>query len=223
MLNDYKNIYCLHAIDDTTNFLTPFKELSEANYIPIEANANSVNNALEQIKAFEQVSLIIFLGHGQSGGLYSPESQDFSKQIMINSEIGNRLFENQDVILLCCRSSDYIHKLNTYRNIIGFGNILSSLGEVSIEADYSGHFRQLFQEDIDYYNSCYTKAIVNSVKLLMNNQIIFTVLVNYIEYYINKGINVILRNKNKPNRIELAKLLFEFKNEMTFKNTVKDQ
>lgn len=218
MSSGYKNIVLIHSIDDSTAFLNCFKELAPDGYLLVEPNDESIHNVIEKVKSIQPLSLIIFLGHGHSFGLSSPKSETYKERIIINAVIGNNIFNKHDVLLLSCKSAEFIKHLNTYNSIIGFGNIISSLKEVTDEADYvTGKFRDLSADDIDYFNQSYVKAIMTSLTLLINMKITFGGLPQWISYFINKEINLVLRQRDKHNRIEIATLLFEFRNEMIHK------
>ncbi len=99
--------------------------------------------------------------------------------------------------------------------MIGFGNILSSMEELSIEAENAtGIYRNLNEKDFENFNSSYINAIICSINLFLSNKINFEQIYQYIEFFINKDILSVLKNKEKDNRLEVSKLLFEFKNEM---------
>ncbi|QJB35927.1 hypothetical protein HF329_33305 [Chitinophaga oryzae] len=213
----YSEVCCIHSLDESTNFLSSLGALFRDNYVKVDPSIESVNTALDTLRSLAPNSLIVFLGHGQSAGLYAPESIDFQKSIMINADLGNRIFTSHDVLMLSCKSGDFIRYLNTFRNIIGFGNIPSSLGEIHNEAETTGVFRNLSNEDVNHYNSIYVNAIINALKLLLVGKVTFDVIPKWISFFLNKEINSILREKDRPNRIELSKLLFEFRNEMVYK------
>jgi hypothetical protein len=219
MYNSYSNIICIHPKDETTAFLKPLGEIFESNYKIIEDNEESHTEILHLIESYSEKSLIVFLGHGHTYGLSSSNTESFPTKIFIDTTIANKSFTNHDVLLLACKSSEFIGNINyVYNSIVGFGNILSSLDEVSNEAEYeTGHYRNLEQVDIDYFNKSYIDAISKSFKLVFNNKIKFHQIPSYISYFLNKSINLILRQKDKENRVEVAKLLFEFRNEMILK------
>lgn len=208
-------LFIIHALDESTDFLKIFKEQFQNNYHIIEPSEESIKESLDLIKSLPEDYNIVFLGHGHSIGLYSPESQSFEKKIIIDVNIGNKIFFKKNILLLSCNSNQYIKKLKGFNRIIGFGNILSSTEEVTNEAaNLTGVFRNLSKEDIDYFNSCYSYAVINTLKELDLNKINFNKIPTVIEFYINKKINDILLNKSIKNRIEISKLLFEFRNEM---------
>lgn len=208
-------LYFIHALDKTTSFLSVFREHFEKNFYTIEPNKGSVENSIKYMQEIPENSVVVFLGHGHSTGLYTPESEKFSKEIFINSEIGNQIFSTKRVLLLSCNSNQYIRRLDSFKYIIGFGNILSSMNEVSTEAEIeTGVYRDLSENDIHFFNSAYSYAIINALKKYNTGTYRFNELPTLIEFYINQKINEILLNKKVENRVEIARLLFEFRNEM---------
>ena len=128
------------------------------------------------------------------------------------------MFESKNIVLLSCKSSDFIRELSTYKRIIGFGDIPSSMKEIIAERETFGTQRNIDEEDIKRYNQCYTNSIIKALKLLFHKKITFSKLANYIEFFLNKEIISILEDKSKENRKDLAELLFQFRNEMVFKD-----
>ena len=214
MLNDYDQIICIHPKDFSTDFLKPIGDLFENKYYIIEDNEESHQNTLSLIRQLQRKCLIVFLGHGSSSGLNSANTHLYSKRTFINKDIGNEIFSAHDIFLLCCNSSEYTKQLHSYNSILGFGNILSSKEEVTIEAEYTGILRVLDDDDISKFNMSYVHAIRSAFTLLFKGKITFKHLKDYIEYFINKEISQILLNKEKSNRIEVSKLYFELRNEM---------
>lgn len=210
-------LYFIHALDKTTSFLTVFREHFGESFYTIEPNETSVKNSIEYIQEIPENSIVVFLGHGHSTGLYTPEASSFEKYIFIDKFNVNELFINKKVILLSCRSSEFVTKINLANQIIGFGNILSSTDELMVEADLeTGVYRNLSEDDINFFNSAYCFAIINALKNYKKGSYNFKQLPNLIEFYINQKINEILLKKDIKNRVEIARLLFEFRNEMLF-------
>ena len=207
MMNN--NILIVHALDRTTQFLLPFKEEFPNFYWEV----NNIHDTLDEIAKKTENSVIVFLGHGHSTGLYAPNDRD---NIFIDKNKGNELFINKNILLLSCNSNQFIENLNTYRQIIGFGDILSSMEEVRIRSESEANIC-ISDEDIKWFNNTYIQSIIKTLKHLLKGQIEFSEVAKYIEFYINKEINRILRDKTIINRKERAKLLFEFKNDMIFK------
>lgn len=215
------NLFIFHSLDETTKFLDVFKDNFPDNYFIIEPDSQSIEKNIELMIQTKKKSTLVFLGHGHSSGLYSPESSNFEKKIIIDVKLGNEIFNNKNIILLSCNSNQFIRKISEFNNILGFGNIISSMTEVSIEAEHvTGVYRNINNLDIDFFNKSYSESIIYALKKMTNNKCSFEEIPKIIEFYINKKINKILLNKGIQNRIEISKLLFEFRNEMLFiKNT----
>lgn len=216
MLEPYKSICCIHSLDQSTKFLESFKDIVPDSYIVIDTSEDSLQNVIEKVKSLEPISLILFLGHGHSRGIYCPVLEGLEKRIFIDIKMGEEMFRNHDLILLSCKSADFIQSLSSYNGAIGFGNIISSPEESSAEAEYTGKYRDLAEDDIHYFNNSYVNAIAKCFKFLIQGNILFREMPDYISFYINKEINLILRQKNKANKTEVATLLFEFRNDMIF-------
>jgi len=212
-------LYFLHAVDETTSFLSIFKENFQENFLEIAPNQDSVANSIRYLQEIPDDSIVVFLGHGHSTGLYTPEAIGFEKYIFVDKSNANDLFLNKKVILLSCRSSEFINNINTAKQIIGFGNILSSTEELRVEADLeTGHFRDISKNDIDYFNSTYCSALIDALNNYRKGGYKFKQLTTLMEFYINQKINETLLNKEIKNRVEIARLLFEFRNEMLLLN-----
>lgn len=209
-MTENNNFLIIHSLDNTTKFLLPFQENFPYSYIALENNdEKSIYDITNKISLQEEDSTIVFLGHGCSTGLYSPESQNK----FINEENGNIIFKCKNILLLSCKSEEFIKKiLTTFKQAVGFGNIPSSVDEIYDRG--MGNF--ISSEDIEIFNNTYVNAIIKSLEILLAGKINFSELPKYIEFYINKEINDILLDKDKKNRRELSKLLFEFKNEMVY-------
>ena len=216
MLSKYHAIHCIHALDATTAFLGGFKNL-DVTYLAMEPDEESIEACIAHLKNIVSGSLIVFLGHGSSTGLYSPSTDFFPRRTIINDTVANKFFKGNDILLLSCKSAEFSKQLHTYNQVIGFGNILSSYHEVVGEAEHSGRFRDVDDTDIEYFNHCYATAIIHSLQLTISGRKKFEDLPRLIAYFVNKEINSVLRQKEKRNRIEVARLLFEFRNEMVYK------
>nr|WP_314556864.1 hypothetical protein [uncultured Capnocytophaga sp.] len=209
-------ILIVHALDESTKFLSVFKEAFEEHYFAITSNKQEeIDKVHSKIKTLNEDDIFIFLGHGASYGLFAPSSTDIR---IFDKKSANEMFENKNIVLLSCKSSDFIKELSTYKRIIGFSDIPSSMNEIIAERDIVGNQRNVNEEDIERYNKCYTNSIIKALKLLFHKKITFSQLAKYIEFFLNKEIISILEDKAKENRKDLAKLLFEFRNEMVFKD-----
>ncbi|WP_185212829.1 hypothetical protein [Sphingobacterium mizutaii] len=212
-MNNYKIIKIYHAIDPTTMFLKPLEHLGES-YSPFDQD--TPNYFIQDVKNFDENSLIIFAGHGFSDGLYRPSDvrRDDENYLMMDAIQANICFKDHDVILLACRSEQFIRKLSTFNKIIGFGNIISSQDEIVTYNSKNSEKIIMSDEDLDIFNQSYTDSFCKVISLVQSHRIDFLEIPLYINYFINKKINSILKNKGLNNRREIARQLFRFRNEM---------
>jgi hypothetical protein len=220
-MNNYKTIIILHALDSSTHFLSEFKEEFNSYYHVFTTNRASISQAKTLIGDLKPKSLIVFLGHGSSSGLYEPDSSDDYENYFLDATWGNHYFDDHDVFLLSCRSNEYIKKLYKTNFSVGFGNIISSKIEVDLHNKNSDEKKTLNEDEINQFNSIYVRSSIKIIKRLVENKINFHDIPKYFRFYLNKEINIILLNKENNNRIELSRLLFEFRNEITLKYNIK--
>lgn len=217
----YNKILILHSVDHSTMFLKQFEDHFPDIYISFDSSDTSVNTAKEALGNLEDPSLIIYLGHGSSEGLYLPnENFDYSN-LFLDINWGNIFFENHDIILLSCRSNELLYRIYKYNSALGFGNILSSPHEVEHHNKYNDNKKILTNYDISIFNKTYVQISIMIVKMILKDEINFDQVHKYYYYLINKEINKILLNEYLENRIEIARLLFELRNEMTFRKHIK--
>ena len=217
-MHNYKDILILHPVYAYTKFLEPFKDNFEANYYGF--NSDTVQNAKIKLGDLEPKSLIVFIGHGSSRGLYEPDEQHIYEKYFLDVIWGNHYFEDHDVILLCCRSNEFMKKINKASCLIGFGNIISSKRELDIHNEEIKIKKKLSEKEIDFFNSQFVNSVIKTIKLLENGKIVFKDVNKYIAFFINKCIVNVLKDKTNENRIELARLLFEFRDEIKYQNNV---
>ena len=78
-------ILIVHALDESTKFLSVFKKAFEEHYFVITSNKQEeIDKVHSKIKALNEDDIFIFLGHGASYGLFAPSSTDiriFDKKI----------------------------------------------------------------------------------------------------------------------------------------------
>ena len=211
----YHEVLCIHPLDESTTFLEPIREVFSSHSIIIEASLEAHNTILEKIHDFNQKSLIIFLGHGSKEALKGCSTSSYELENFIDINRAKNLFKNHDIFLLSCNSVDFLSSFDSYNSSIGFGNIISSMEEVEIER----RFRDLNLEfdDVEIFKSSFVKAVKETLNLLLKNKIFFKEVPIHLRYFINKEINYILLDKNHQNRKEVAKLLFEFRDEMIYR------
>ncbi|TCI93644.1 hypothetical protein [Tenacibaculum sp. M341] len=220
-MNNYKSIVIIHAKDNSTLFLSKFKEEFDNIYYSFSSDEKSIQKAKELICDLEPKSLIIYLGHGSSSGLYIPDNTFDYQKYFIDTTQANFYFDEHDIFLLTCKSNEFIKKIYKPNFSIGFGNIISSKEELDHHNKYSEIKKILSVDEIDLFNNIYVKSSIKVIKLLINEKIQFIDLPKYLRFQFNQEINKILLNKKNNNRIELAKLLFELRNKIVIKQNLR--
>lgn len=212
----YKRILIIHSLDDSTRFLNTFHEEFPDYYVSFNSSSESKINAKNVLGELDEPSLIVYIGHGSSQGLFMPNENFEYNELFIDTNWGNLYFENNDILLISCRSNEFLKRVYTYKSALGFGNIISSEFELKHHNSVNKIQKNLQKEDIDIFNKIYVNVSINIIRLIIKNKIDFKSMKKYYNYFLNKEIDNILLNKNLKNRVEIARLLFELRNELIF-------
>lgn len=216
-MNSYNSIIILHATDKSTLFLNKFKEEFNSYYYSFTSDKSSISDVKILLDNLKPKSLIIYLGHGSSSGLYEPDDTHGYEKYFLDATCGNHYFEGHDLFLLTCKSNEYLRKVYTSNYSVGFGNIISSITELEFDNKYNDIKKLLSVDEISVFNEIYVDISIGIIKSLINDKIYFQDIPKYFRFYINKKINEVLLNKKDKNRIEFARLLFEFRNQIELK------
>ncbi|MDR7208361.1 hypothetical protein [Flavobacterium piscis] len=216
-MNDYKGILVLHAVDNSTLFLNGFEKEFSDYYFSFDSTQDSILKAKTLLGDLNPKSLIIYLGHGSSSGLYEPDESHLYEKKFLDVTWGNHYFEDHDILILSCKSNDYTNKVYTSNFSLGFGNIISSEEELKIYNEKNDIKKKLSVNEINLFNEIYIKISIKIVKSLINSLISFDNISKYFNFLINQEINKILLDKKNDNRVELSRMLFEFRNEIVLK------
>lgn len=220
-MNNYNKILILHAQDNSTSFLSAFGNEFNDIYYSFDSNQKSVQKAKALLGDLEPKSLIIYIGHGSSNGLYEPDDSHTYEKHFLDASWGNHYFDEHDVFLLSCKSNEYINKIYKASSSIGFGNIISSKFELDHHNENNAVKIPLEQSDIDIFNEIYVNSSIKVIKKLVNDEIYFFDAPKYLRFLINSEINKLLLDKNNSNRLHFSKLLFDFRNEFLYKKNPK--
>lgn len=179
-MHKYREILILHPIDNSTKFLEPFKDSFGVNYYGF--NSDTIYDVKAKLGDLEPKSLIVFIGHGSSSGLYEPDERHIYEKYFLDEMWANHYFEDHDVILLCCRSNEFMRKINKASCLIGFGNIISSKRELDVHNENTEIKKNLSEEEIGLFNSYFVNSIIKTIKLLEDGKIAFKDVRKYISF-----------------------------------------
>lgn len=216
-MNEYNKILILHAVDSSTIFLNSFEKEFSNYYFPFDSTTESILKAKNLLGDLNPKSLIVYLGHGSSYGLYEPDENHLYQKLFLDSTWGNHFFEEHDIILLSCKSNEYINKIYKSNFSLGFGNIISSKVELDNHNEKNHIKKKLSIDEINIFNQIYIEASIKIVKNLINKKIDFDSIPVYFKFFINQKINKVLLDKDYNNRVELSRILFELRNELTIR------
>jgi hypothetical protein len=216
-MNNYNKVLILHALDSSTTFLSVFKDEFKDEYFSFDSERKSIDSAKILLGELEPKSLVIYLGHGSSSGLYEPDDSHTYEKYFLDASWGNHFFNEHDIFLISCKSNDYIKKIYRSNSSLGFGNIISSKYELDRHNEQNDAKLALDECDIIRFNEIYVNSSINVIRKLINNEIYFFDVPKHLRFLINKEINYFLLDKNNKNRIQMSKLLFGFRNEFLFK------
>jgi hypothetical protein len=220
-MNNYDKILILHALDKSTDFLSVYKDEFKDWYFSFNSEKESIDRAKSRLGDLEPKSLIIYLGHGSSSGLYEPDDSHTYEKYFLDATWGNHYFDDHDIFLLSCKSNEYTKKIYKANSSIGFGNIISSEFEINHHNENNTVKIPLQQCDIDRFNEIYVNSSIKAIKKLVNNEIYFFDVPKYLRFMINSEINQLLLDKSNPNRLHFSRLLFDFRNEFLYKKNQK--
>jgi len=216
-MSNYNKILILHALDSSTAFLSVFKDEFEDMYFSFDSSKDSINNAKTLLGDLLPKSLVIYLGHGSSSGLYEPDESHTYEKYFIDATWGNHYFDEHDIFLLSCKSKDYVKKIYKSNSSLGFGNIISSKFELDKHNKQNDAELSLTESDISKFNDIYINSSIIVIRKLINDKINFFDIPKHLRFLINKEINNLLLDKNDKKRIQMSKLLFDFRNELLLK------
>lgn len=220
-MNSYENILILHAVESSTAFLFKFQEEFKTYYLSFNSEKESIANAKLILGNLEPKSLIVYLGHGSSIGLYEPDETHEYKKYFLDGTAGNLFFNEHDVFLLSCKSNEFINRIYMTNYSFGFGNIISSEEELKFHNKNSEIQKKLDKDEISQFNSIYVESSIKIVKSIIDDKLKFHEIPKLFRFYINKEINNILLDKTNLNRVELSRMLFELRNQISLVRNLK--
>lgn len=213
-----RKVVCIFPEDESTDSLLPVYE--QLNSIPdfVGYRFNTLdsqkrNTLYEELNQLDGNALLVFLGHGASNKLYGSVEGNGDKQVLFDKE-NTRHLKNLDFLCIACRSSEFAH--NHFQNYIGFGDITSDFSEVIAERNIGDpDFMDWASEnDIINFRNLFVEAVKKAILLTSCNDL--SSLYKMMRLCFNKQIAELLKNKSLTNYRNIADMLFEVLNDLTF-------
>jgi hypothetical protein len=218
-----RKLVCIFPEDESTNFLLPiYTQLEKlSGFIGYRFNTldlqkrNSLYDALNQL---EEDSFLVFLGHGASNKLYGSINDNGDKQVLFDKDNTKQL-RNIDFLCIACRSKEFAR--NHFQNYIGFGDITSDFSEILAERDMGdpNYMKWANIDDIINFQNVFVETITKAILLTSCNDL-FSIY-NMMRLCFNKQIADLLKKKSLTNYRNIADMLFEVLNDLTYCSTNK--
>ena len=218
-----RTLVCIFPEDKSTDFLLPiYTQLEKlSGFIGYRFNTldlqkrNSLFDALNQV---EEDSLLVFLGHGASNKLYGSVDENGDKQVLFDKNNTKQL-SNIDFLCIACRSKEF--GCNHFQNCIGFGDITSDFSEILAERDIgdSNYMNWANEDDIINFQNVFVEAVTKAILLTSCNDL-FSIY-KMMRLCFNKQIADLLKKKSLTNYRNIADMLFEVLNDLTYCSTNK--
>lgn len=213
-----RKLICIFPEDESTDFLLPiYGQLeSMSGFVGYRFNtldSQKRNSLYEELNQLEGNALMVFLGHGASNKLYGSVEGNGDKQVLFDKE-NTRHLKNLDFLCIACRSSEFAH--NHFQNYIGFGDITSDFSEVIAERNISdpNFIDWASENDIINFRNLFVEAVTKAISLSSCTNLYS--LYKMIKLCFNKQITELLKNKCLNNYRQIADMLFEVLDDMTF-------
>lgn len=213
-----RKVVCIFPEDESTDSLLPVYEQlkSISGFVGYRFNtldSQKRNTLYEELNQLEGNALMVFLGHGASNKLYGSVEGNGDKQVLFDKDNTKQL-KNLDFMCIACRSSEFAH--NHFQNYIGFGDITSDFSEVIAERNIGDpNFMDWASEnDIINFRNLFVEAVTKAILLTSCNDLCS--IYKMMRLCFNKQIAELLKNKSLTNYRNIADMLFEVLNDLTF-------
>lgn len=218
-MRNYNNIVIIHPTDDSIDFLEPLRAELKGLFPKAKIFRPKPGNAFSYIT--DETELVIFLGHGTSNKLYGSVDVNGEKSIFLDISIGSLLLDSVDIILFACNSSDYYRAIKNnavINSYVTFGDMPTDWEHIRHNRVQDKNFLIDFKnEHLEYYKSAIVFSVIEGIKNGYRTNSIVGI-PKRICFMINKKINEALleKNWNKPQKLQMIKLLDEFKREIKY-------
>ncbi len=210
-------VICIFPEDRTTDFLMPIYEQIEKiiDFIGYRFDTNDQYKKqflYSELNTMNDISMLLFLGHGASNMLYGSVGENGDKQELFNKNNISHL-SKVNFVGVACRSKEFAH--NSFKNYIGFGDITSDFSEIIAERNYGdpNYLDWATEIDVDNFQKLFVESIKNAILLSKCSDI--SLLYKMMKLCFNKQIAELVRQKNIPNYHHLADMMFNILSEMT--------
>ena len=206
--------------DDTTDFLNDIvNEINKYGECVVHRLETSKDHdeIFGIIRDVDDSDLVLFLGHGTSNalsGAFTPSTQ-FGPLI---KDLQLKLFQRKRVILLSCRSSEYLIKYGKeckLKSAIGFPNLITDW----LDVEYPENPKEvegISKTDVDYFRKAIIRIISKSLSDYLKSDLSFYGLHNRIKQRASVELSVLYKNSFNSKEIPLGRMIRSLRDEIFF-------
>ncbi|MBR5959074.1 MAG: hypothetical protein IKZ99_11985 [Salinivirgaceae bacterium] len=192
--------------DGSTDFLKPLYDhiCTTLSADGVGYDADSEEDTISRIyDATKDADTIIFLGHGNSKGLYACVQDNFE----LFNQKNVAMLTDKSLFLLACRSSDFIKRFSL-TNAIGFGHLPTSNEDAKHwNNEHSIALNDFSKDDIKLYDNAIVSILYNAIapETISNSNLLY----NRIKLQASMEIvKCLILHKDNPHYRKIADLLF---------------
>ncbi|RIJ48700.1 hypothetical protein D1614_09205 [Maribellus luteus] len=217
-----KLLHIIHPKDNSTDFLEEIhtylsEKYEERIHVSRLHTREDHNYIFKQMRQMPTDTLYLFFGHGTSTCLSGAITRDFEYPQYISDE-QLQVFEGKNVVLLSCRSDQYLQKYFKQCNLksaIGFPNMITD----DIETEYpepESFEEKVTSEDILAYRKILVDVMKYSLDDYLKGNFSSSQLIDRMRLRINrKLINFYKENPNKGH-LPFGMMLSELANDVSY-------
>ena len=216
----------IYPKDKTTDFLMPvvttIQSVEDINIEIIRTDQSEMayKETIQKVKKTSTDIPILFLGHGHSRMLYGGLIKNYAKVPLITISDNMDLLEGRTLILLACRSAEFINEIKQeLRYGIGFGDLPTDMDDIIGTREFEPNaYKGVTDETIEKYREILVNSFASSIKsALRTENLIHSIQLGF-RLRINKAISNILLGSRADKTI-LGYLLYDLKKELMFIKT----
>ncbi|MBW7941595.1 MAG: hypothetical protein H3C64_04170 [Candidatus Kuenenia stuttgartiensis] len=210
------SIHFIHPVDDTTNFLSEILYyLQENTEVDITLfrlkEPEDHTNVLKSIEQTSDATTIVFMGHGMSSALSGATVGTYSYGNFI-SEHALNVFKGKKVMLLTCRSNEYLKNYGRESRIsagIGFPNLVTDSYETLYPEENADRINGIIESDIAQFRILLVNIVKFSLRDFILRDLSFHQLFTRLKLRSQKALLEYYRMNPKRGLIPYGKMLYD--------------
>lgn len=215
------HLHIIYPIDQTTDFLEEIidhlyaETKSDIKLYRLETVMDHLNFIDDAENIFPDNCTIMFMGHGMSNALSGSVIGKESYGPFI-SENQLSVFKNKKVILLSCRSSQYLYKYGRECSLkagLGFPNLITDPYEI-LYPDEPDRVNGILQPDIDAFKRILINTVKFSIEEYINDELSFYQLYKRIKLRSQRELMKFYNGNPKSGKLPLGKMIYDFNDGM---------